>query len=94
MAVAVLVAGVVYLLVPHTDDVIRSEPEARASCQVALASHLRDFKKSDEKWQIVEVRFESSTDKWFCVLTGDRNKKLYIILKPKTGGFEVSSSDS
>ena len=93
VAVVVIVAAIAYVLFRPTGNVITSEAEARASCQVALQSHLRDVKKENEKWQIATVRFDASSDRWFCTLAGDQEKKLFIILKPKTGGFEVSASD-
>jgi hypothetical protein len=95
VALVVIGAGaIVYLFLPSAGNAITSEQEARASCEVALKSHLRDVKKEDEKWQITTVRFDPSTDRWFCTLAGDQGRKLFIILKPKTGGFEVSASYS
>lgn len=86
-------AFLVYLLLPSTAPVIASEEEAKASCEVALKSHLRDMKQENETWAITAVQFDSSVDRWLCTLTGAKGK-LYIILKPKTGGFEVSTSSN
>ena len=91
--VLVCAAFVVYLLIPQTENVITSEREAKTSCEVALKSHLRDMKQENEAWAITTVQFDSSVGRWLCTLTGAKGK-LYIILKPKTGGFEVSTSSN
>jgi hypothetical protein len=95
IAVAVLVcaSALLYFLSRPRPDVITNEREARASCEIALRSHLQDMKRQKEEWDIATVRFDSSTDRWHCTLEGAGGKRLYIILKPKTGGFEVSASD-
>jgi|SRR6267142_3277238 len=94
VAVLACAGALAYLLRPPGTNIINSEQEARTSCEIALESHLRDVKKEDEKWQIATVRFDSSADRWLCTLTDNQGKKLFIILKPKTGGFEVSASNN
>jgi hypothetical protein len=88
--VVVCAAALVYLFLPPTTNVITSEQEAKASCEIALKSHLHDFKKENEKWEIAIVQFDPSVDRWVCTLTGADARKLFIIMKPKTGGFEVT----
>lgn len=92
--VAIGTGAIVYLFTPPAGRAISSEQEAIAACEIALKSHLRDVKKESEKWQMTTVRFDSSTDRWLCTLAGNQGRKLFIILNPKTGGFEVSASDS
>lgn len=92
-ALLVCAAVLLYFLSAPNADVITSEREAMASCEIALRSHLQDMKKEKEQWDIATIRFDSSTDRWLCTLEGTGGKKLYIILKPRTGGFEVSASD-
>ena len=92
--VVVGAVAIAYVFLPAEGNVITTEQGARASCEVALKSHLHDVKKESERWQVSTVRFDSSADRWLCTVAGEQGKKLFIILKPKTGGFEVSASDS
>ena len=95
IAAAVLVCAVlVAYFVAHNGSsrVIATTEEATRSCQVALKSHLADMKQTDT-WQTSSVTYDKAADRWLCTLNDQQGRRLFIIIKPQTGGFEVSVSN-
>ena len=75
----------------RSQNAITSEADANTSCQQALVSHLADMRQESPNWALSEVSYDPSVDRWLCSFDKPGEKKTYVILKPKSGGFEVTN---